>query len=215
MEAWLLEKIVLAPPLLFSLAIHEYAHGRTALAFGDPTAKLMGRVSLNPLRHLDPIGTIALFTVRFGWAKPVPVNPANLHPRRLGNILVSLAGPMSNLQLAVICGLILKALIVWNVALSADLPVSIVEILWLTMSINLVLCVFNLVPLYPLDGHHILGELLPPSKHMIYMQWQMQFGRLILMGLIFVPMLLNRPGPLSYLYRSVIDPAINWALGSA
>ena len=95
-DDWFYRLILVAPPLLLSLTVHEFAHARTALAFGDPTAKAMGRVSLNPLVHLDPIGTIVLLVTRaFGWAKPVPINPANLHPRRLGDIAVSAAGPAS------------------------------------------------------------------------------------------------------------------------
>ncbi len=210
MNDWLAEKIIVAPPLLLSLVLHEYAHARTALAFGDPTAKMMGRVSLNPLRHLDLIGTIAILTVRFGWAKPVPVNPANLHPRRAGSIAVSLAGPMTNLVLAVICGLIIRADIVWQLGQRWGLLVNMVPVLTYTMAVNLVLCVFNLVPLFPLDGHHILREMLPPPKQLDYMRWQVQYGRLLLMALIFAPMLLRTAGPLDYLFHSVINPAIDW-----
>jgi len=205
--------IVLAPPLIFSLTIHEYAHARMALAFGDPTAKMMGRVSLNPLRHLDLIGTIALFLVHFGWAKPVPVNPANLHPRRAGNIAVSLAGPMSNLLIAAACGVILRAEHDLQLGERYGLLVGAAPVLMITMAINLVLCVFNLVPLFPLDGHHILREILPLTKQLEYMQWQVRYGRWALLGLIFVPRMMNAPGPLSYLFDSVIDPVVAWVTG--
>ena len=108
--------VALIAAMLISLTLHELAHARTALAFGDPTAQMMGRISLNPLRHLDPIGSIALVLsmmagAGIGWAKPVPVNPANLQPRRLGDIMVSLAGPMANLGLAVAAGLLLRLMV--------------------------------------------------------------------------------------------------------
>src|ERR1035437_8633090 len=111
-SAWLADKLLTIPLLIFSLVVHECAHARTALAFGDPTAKNMGRITLNPLPHLDFMGTLCLiFSGFIGWAKPVPVNPYNLHPRRLGDIAVSFAGPASNLSLALIFGLILKGMV--------------------------------------------------------------------------------------------------------
>ena len=147
--------LMLLPPLIFSLVIHEYAHARTAWSFGDPTAKHMGRLTLNPLAHLDPIGTLALVFIGFGWAKPVPVNPLNLHPRRLGDIAVSLAGPMSNLLLAVVSFLLYRG---WAMLYARQLigqavyePVS--DSLFLLGIINVLLCTFNLIPLFPLDGH--------------------------------------------------------------
>jgi Zn-dependent protease len=205
----LVEILVLLPTLIFSLVIHEHAHARTAWCFGDATAKDMGRMTLNPLAHLDPIGTLALIFVGFGWAKPVPVNPFNLHPVRLGNIAVSLAGPASNLLLAVI-GLLLLAGsgIAYRHGLIGDSAYDpIFNCLEVLVSINIVLCTFNLVPLYPLDGHHILGELLPRSTSQAYMQWQLQYGRVALMALLFGPALLRQvtnnpdiPNPLGLLF---------------
>jgi len=205
----LTEIILLIPPLLFSLTIHEYAHARTALAFGDATAKLLGRVSLNPLRHLDPIGTVAIFLVRFGWAKPVPVNHMNLRPRRLGDIAVSLAGPLSNFALALAAIFLLRGLL--GLKAFRDWPSAnlAVHVFWLTITINLVLCVFNLIPLYPLDGHHILRELLPVSQQQQYMEWQLRFGRMLLLAVIFLPRLLRVPGPLSLLFGYVITPLVD------
>jgi Zn-dependent protease len=194
------EILALAPLLLFSLTIHEYAHAKVAMMFGDHTAKHMGRVSLNPIRHLDPIGTIAIFLVGFGWARPVPVNHANLQPRRLGDIAVSLAGPLSNFAMAILCGVIAHVIFV-NMPESSDRLGSALAyaafILSWTMAVNLALCIFNLMPLFPLDGHHVLRELLPPSHHLPYMHWQVKYGRLLLLGIIFVPRLMNKPGPLS------------------
>ena len=214
MNEWLADRIVVAPPLLFSLVLHEYAHARTALAFGDPTAKMMGRASLNPLRHLDLMGTMVLLvTLRFGWAKPVPVNPANLHPRRAGNIAVSLAGVATNLLIAVACGVILRAEHDLQLGERYGLLVGARSFLVITMAVNLVLCIFNLVPLFPLDGHHVLREMLPATRQIDYMRWQLRFGRLLLLGLIFAPMAMKTAGPLSYLFGSVIEPAIAWTTG--
>ena len=186
------EMIILTPPLLFSLTIHELAHARTALAFGDPTAKNMGRCTWNPLAHLDPIGTLALIVVGFGWAKPVPVNPNNLHPPKWGNIAVSFAGPLSNLMFAfaIAIGLRLTLTFGWHLSDMA------LKIALYTMAINMCLFIFNMLPLFPLDGHHIAREQLPPELKGPFMDWQMRYGRFVLMAIILGPMLLQMPSPL-------------------
>ena len=190
--------VFLAPPFLLSLTIHEFAHGRVALAFGDPTALRAGRLTLNPLKHLSLIGTLMLFMVGFGWAKPVPVNPYLMRPPRLGNIMVSLAGPLSNLALAIICGCLLKILIVSTGISIEDIknPKTLAGILGavllITMFINIMLCVFNLIPLAPLDGHHILGGLLPAEMRPEYAAFQRQYGMFILLALLVGPGLLSR-----------------------
>ena len=212
---------MLAPPLLLSLTVHEFAHARMALAFGDPTAKNMGRVSLNPLRHLDPMGTLVLLMTQFmGWAKPVPVNPANLHPRRLGDIMVSLAGPLSNLFLAVIAGVLLRIWLGMTHHGQSGLSESVVTLLLITTTANLALCIFNLIPLFPLDGHHILREILPVRTQANFMQWQLRFGSLVLMAIIFGPRLITMMtgqqagiDPLGFVFTRLIGPAIDLLLG--
>jgi Zn-dependent protease len=188
--------IATAIPLLLSLSIHEYAHARMALAFGDPTAKLMGRCTLNPLVHLHPIGTLCLLVVGFGWAKPVPVNYANLSPPRRARILVSIAGPASNFAVAVVIGLLLK-LSLYIPAVPAFFDTAqgtfLVDVIFWTMFVNIVLCVLNMLPLFPLDGHHIMRELLPIDLQVPFMKFQVKFGQIILMGIIFVPMFLTSP----------------------
>lgn len=182
--------ILTAIPLLLSLTVHEFAHARVALAFGDRTALLMGRVSLNPLRHLDPIGTLALlFTNIIGWAKPVPVNTANLHPRRLGDICVSAAGPLSNLALAAISVVALRLAIGFHELLSPVFFKSLILLLGVMISANVCLFLFNLLPLFPLDGHHIMRELLPLHLQLPFMRWQVKYGRIAMMVLIFGPLL--------------------------
>ena len=215
---WLKEMLMLLPPLFFSLTLHEYAHARVALAFGDPTARNMGRVSLNPLRHLDPVGTLMiLFSRVIGWAKPVPVNPLNLHPRRLGDIAVSIAGPLTNLALAVVCGLTLRWAGPTMVDRAFDNPGGAWELATImlrqTTTANLAMCFFNLLPLFPLDGHHIVRELLPTETQRGFMQWQIRFGAPLLLVLLIGPRLLTilthgstLINPLGTYLRYVISP---------
>lgn len=211
---WVLEIAVLAGPLLFSLTLHELAHARTALAFGDPTAKNMGRCTFNPLVHLDPIGTAALLFCGFGWAKPVPVNPNNLHPRRLGNIAVSLAGPLSNLTLAVLICLVIRLTLSLGVDLSGPFWDIVRTVAIGTVAVNLCLFMFNMIPLFPLDGHHILREQLSSDMQVRFMLWQMRYGRLVLMGLILGPRLtaalgMNVFNPIGFVYELALNLAVN------
>jgi Zn-dependent protease len=210
----LVEILFLLPLLIFSIVIHEYAHARTAWNFGDPTARAMGRMTLNPMAHLDPIGTLALLFVGFGWAKPVPVNPFNLHPQRLGDIAVSIAGPASNLLVAIVSLLLLRG---WEALgdygfIGDSVYNPIANGLFTLGVINIVLCTFNLVPLYPLDGHHILRELLPVNNQQSFMMWQMRYGRILVIALLIGPRLLadvthnpNFPDPLDLIFYYARD----------
>lgn len=164
----ILQFIILAPPLLLALTVHEFAHGYVASRLGDPTARALGRLTLNPLKHLDPLGTIAFFIFHFGWAKPVPVNPAYFKDPQKDMLWVALAGPATNLILAVISALMTKA--VWFLAqtipysvLGEAVLVPLNSILIASVWINLVLCIFNFLPIPPLDGSRILAGLLPPD----------------------------------------------------
>lgn len=169
--------------LLFSIIIHEIAHGSIAYALGDPTAKDAGRLDLNPLKHLDPIGSILLpLFMSFlggpiiGWAKPVPINPMYFRDKRWGELEVSLAGPFSNFTLALIFGLIVKFI---------TLPQSFITIAAIVIFYNVALGIFNLIPIYPLDGSHVLFSLLPDrlNDFKIFMA---QYGFIILLLLIFI-----------------------------
>jgi Zn-dependent protease len=206
-QAWLQEMLIVAPVLILSLTLHEFAHARTALAFGDPTALMAGRVSLNPLRHLDPIGTAAMLLVGFGWARPVPVNPANLHPPRLGDVCVSLAGVATNLMLAVACGLIARLLFALAPHMNPQLWALLVRAAIYAASVNVTLCVFNLIPLAPLDGHHVLAQMVNPWRRADFLRWQMQYGQPILLALLFVPRFFSRAGG-----TNIPDP-LGWLLG--
>ena len=154
--------IVAAPVIIFSLTVHEFFHAWSANKLGDPTAKDMGRLSLNPLRHLDVFGTLMLFlsNFRFGWAKPVPVNPYNLKNLRRDDLIISAAGPLSNLGLALIAGILFRVVYGFNMT---AIPEAAILMLQLLVFINVSLAFFNLLPIYPLDGSHILRGLLPES----------------------------------------------------
>ena len=156
--------------LLFSLTVHEMAHGWTADRLGDPTARLLGRVTLNPIVHADPIGTI-LFPLLaliggaplIGWAKPVPVNVGRLRHHRRDYVLVAAAGPASNLMLAVGSAMALRLLTVSPMTIGEpNVSVPIASLLSRAVQINVLLAVFNMIPIPPLDGGNVIGGLLPP-----------------------------------------------------
>ena len=159
--------------LLIAISVHEFMHAWTANYLGDPTAKYARRVTLNPIAHLDPIGTLMIFLVGFGWGKPVPINPNNFQNPRLGSALTSLAGPMSNLLMAIALALLIKIPMV-NGTLFA-------QFLMITIQLNLVLMLFNLIPIPPLDGSKVLALVFPEienPKLQIY-------GIFILLALLF------------------------------
>ena len=174
--------------LLLSLTIHEAAHAWTADKLGDPTARALGRVSLNPLVHIDWIGTVLLPIIAavshlplIGWAKPVPVMLRNLrHPRR-DFMLVAAAGPISNLLQAVVAAVLLR--LVWNPALGNE-PGLAATVLFLAVQINLLLAFFNLIPVPPLDGGNVMLGLLPPKLAVSYSNLR-QYGFIILYALMF------------------------------
>lgn len=168
--------IVSLPVLLVTITIHEFAHAKVADTLGDPTPKLAGRLSLNPISHLDPIGFLTLVLVRFGWAKPVPINPYNFRNPRQGALFVSLAGPLSNFLFAWFLAIIFRSLpdlngTIWSMLLTY------------TIWINLSLAVFNLIPVPPLDGSHILEFFLPPHQMESFYRLQ-QYGFLLLLMII-------------------------------
>ncbi len=181
--------IIMAPPLLLALTLHEYAHGYVAYRLGDPTARDAGRLTLNPLSHLDPIGTIAFFFIRFGWAKPVPVNPNYFKNPRQDMLWVALAGPVTNLLLAITSAVLLKALIStatvipYSTALEAIL-VPLYNMLVASVWINLVLCIFNFLPIPPLDGGRILTGLLPEDLARTYASFE-RYGFIVILILAF------------------------------
>lgn len=169
--------------VLMSLTVHEVSHGYAAYKLGDPTAKNAGRLSLNPLKHLDPIGALMLFIFGFGWAKPVPVNPYYFEgDRRKGMMEVSFAGPASNLLLA----FVLIAIYTIGHFGTLDYAYSMTGlILYRAITLNIYLAVFNLIPIPPLDGSKILAGVLPQATAYKFLTTVEQYGFLILMALVF------------------------------
>lgn len=181
LNSQLIQLLVSVPAVLLCLSVHEACHGYMAYALGDPTAKHAGRLTLDPIRHLDPIGTICLLFFHVGWAKPVPVNPGNFkHPRR-DIALVSLAGPVSNFLLALI------ALFLYYPLRMADstIVMTIALMLYMVAIMSIGLGVFNLIPVPPLDGSKILLSFLPRKYEWKFAQYQqyIQFALLILLVL--------------------------------
>jgi len=176
-----IEFILLFFPLLYSVIFHELAHGLVASWFGDNTAKYAGRLSLNPLNHLDPIGTLMLFLVGFGWAKPVPVDYYRLKNTRFGFIAVSLAGCITNIILAAIAIFLLQFGIIAN-----SLVFS--QILVIVAKINIILGAFNLIPIPPLDGSKVLMAFLPESAKMKLVKIE-PYGFFIIIFLLFTGMM--------------------------
>jgi len=186
---YLTQLLLIAPPILLALTVHEYAHGMVADRLGDPTARYAGRLTLNPLAHLDPIGTLMLFVVHFGWAKPVPVNPYNLRNPRRDMIWVSLAGPGANLALAFLLGLPLRLLGLDRLSTASFMDVVVVMLVY-GVFINIVLAIFNLIPIPPLDGSKILAGLMPAEQAWKFEQFE-RYGPMLLLGIIVMGSLLH------------------------
>ncbi len=181
-----LDPVVIAlriPALLIAITIHEFAHARMAYFFGDATAKNQGRMNLNPINHLDPIGTIMILLVGFGWAKPVPINPYNFNQYRRGLRWVSFAGPMVNFMLGFI------SLLLLNILLQAGLTNGLfIQFMIVLMQLNVLLAIFNLLPIPPLDGSKILMSFLSDQYLGFYRQIE-RYAPLILIGLIITRVL--------------------------
>ncbi|NQV30717.1 MAG: site-2 protease family protein [Candidatus Marinimicrobia bacterium] len=155
--------LLAVPAILIALTFHEFAHAYVAYRFGDPTAKNMGRLTLNPLAHLDPMGTIMIFLIHFGWAKPVPVDPRYLGNPRRDMMWISAAGPLMNMALALVTGILMRGFMAAGFGHGQAGPIAsmVINMLYYSLYINLALAFFNLLPIPPLDGSKILAGLLP------------------------------------------------------
>lgn len=190
MEDILTRISIMLLPALLAVMVHEVSHGYMAQHLGDPTARLMGRLTLNPLRHLDPVGVIALLIFGFGWAKPVPINVRNLNSPNRDMLLISFMGPLSNLVLAALSALLLQGMVLtahfFNSESSGFLFVF-RPLLFMTafsLYINVLLAIFNLLPIPPLDGGKILAGLLPPRQASFLMRME-SLGFVVVIVLVF------------------------------
>ncbi|MBM4278875.1 MAG: site-2 protease family protein [Deltaproteobacteria bacterium] len=187
---------ILIIPLLYSVVIHEVAHGWVAYRMGDSTAKWMGRLSLNPLKHLDPIGTLMLFLAGFGWAKPVPVNLNNIPNRRKGLILVSSAGILANILMAFVALLLHRLLGLPSYGMIAGIVYTLAHI-------NITLAALNLIPIPPLDGSKILMGFAPEETRYFLARVE-PYGFFIIVGLLFLGLL----NPFIGFFRGIIVTVI-------
>ena len=171
------EMAIKIPVLLFAITIHEYAHGRVAFQLGDPTAKQMGRLSFNPLIHIDPLGAICLFLTNFGWAKPVPVDIRYFKNTRKDVILMALAGPAANMGVALVAGMLIRFFL---------FPVEVyLQVLWSLLIMNIGLGLFNLLPFPPLDGSHVLENILPVEAARKFRKWG-RYAPFVLIGIVML-----------------------------
>lgn len=180
--------LILAVSLVIAISVHEFGHALAAEAQGDHTAKMAGRLTLNPLKHLDPVGSVMMVLAGFGWGKPVPFNPRALSNRRFGAAIVAIAGPITNVILAFAGALAFKSL---HPASNSTAT----EFLFTFIHLNVLLAVFNMIPIPPLDGSRILGAALPPEKqHIVY--FLDKWGFVLLFVLVF------------FLFQPVLGPVI-------
>jgi len=182
---------LLAIPVLYSIIIHELAHGWVAYRMGDPTAKQAGRLSLNPLKHLDPVGTLMLFIFGFGWAKPVPINLAYVRDMRKGLILVSSAGIIANIVVAFVAFLLLRI-----ISPSAE---AIGLLLHYLAQINIILAAFNLIPIPPLDGSKVLMGFMSERFQYLFSRLE-PYGLFIIIALLYIGAL----NPVIAMFRRII-----------
>lgn len=202
--------------LVIAFSLHEFAHAYTAYKFGDPTPKEMGRVTLNPRAHLDIFGTLLLFIAGFGWAKPVLVNRGRFKYPRLMGIIVSFAGPFSNLLIAFVGTLLVYALTLSGAltGLSPGVYEAVRLFFKLLISLNIILFLFNLIPLPPLDGYRIVADLSPYSVRARLARFE-QWGVYIFLLLVFIPPLSRMTiGPLFSLSSPIFAAFTQWLDGA-
>ena len=200
---WLMGELMMLPGIIIGLAFHEFAHAAVAFKLGDPTPKMQGRVTINPLAHIDPVGLAALLFAGFGWGVPVQINPSNFKKRRRDELLVSLAGVTMNLVIAIVFAIVAK--ILYMTMGPSFLSGSVGIILWMmimyVIQINLVLMIFNLIPCPPLDGFSIISEIFNIKHTEIY--WTLyRYGDWILIALIIFG-----------ITGRIISPCVNFLFG--
>ena len=201
--------IAVALVLLVSLPFHEFSHALAAYRLGDSTAKYMGRLTLNPLAHLDPIGALLILAVGFGWAKPTPYNPYNVRGGKTGEVVIAVAGPLSNLVLAVAAAIPLR----YINATSLAVPGIVVSVLTTFVLLNVILGVFNLIPVPPLDGSKLLYAALDPQTERQWRPILEQYGFLILVAAMLLPILPGGETVVTFVFQKVGLPLASLLIG--
>ncbi len=206
-QAFLMQLLINLPAILFSLSFHEAAHAYAAYRCGDPTAYMLGRLTLNPIKHMDPLGLLSMLLLGMGWAKPVPVNPRNFKSYRRDDLIVSIAGITANMILFV-AALIVIFFTLWiQVATRSSSPAVgyAMEMLYAFVTVNLTLAFFNLIPIPPLDGYHVLNDL--ALKRPLFTSQQASYAGMALL------LILNRTGLISrylnFIHLHILWPIIN------
>jgi len=207
--------------IVVSFPVHEFAHAWMAYRLGDSTARYLGRLTLNPIVHFDPLGGLMLLASAYagygiGWAKPTPVNFANLRNGRTGEAMVAAAGPISNLLIAAVGGIVFRILFaVLSSPDQADTPgrLALLNIVLIFIEINVSLFIFNLIPVPPLDGTRVLLALLPPRVAFKYEPLLYQYGSFVLLALIILPVVANIQGPLQFIFENVGFPIVRLITG--
>ena len=216
MESFFLKLSIMLVPGLMAITCHEVSHGFVANKLGDSTARLMGRLTLNPLKHLDILGTLMVFIIGIGWAKPVPVNFNNLRNPKRDMIWVAAAGPITNFCLALLSALLMRGILAAAAGFSSGSPAMFIEpiVLMLAFSvyINLLLAIFNLIPVPPLDGGRVAVGLLPYRQAMLLSRVE-PFGMIIILALIFLPDVLHLPSIFEYVISPILSAGIHLVAG--
>ena len=201
--------IAIASILLVALPFHEFAHALAAYRLGDPTAKYLGRLTLNPLRHLDPLGALLIVLVGFGWAKPTPYNPMNVRYGKAGEAIIAAAGPLSNLVLATAAALPMRYIL----GSDMEVPLLVLQALYIFIVFNVILMIFNFVPIPPLDGSKLLFAAMNRQTELQWRPVLEQYGFLILIAAMFIPFLPGSETIIGLVIREIGDPLVNLLIG--